>query len=193
MLDELAADDVDRFAVLSGDSETSVQNLCHNLGIGECHGNMKPTDKLSQLNQWQQPGHRIAMFGDGINDAPVLASANVSIAFSNASDLAKVSSDFIILGDDSRALVSARNLAKRTRRNIMQNFGWALGYNALAIPFAAAGFIPPWGAAIGMSLSSLVVVVNALRLESLILESGGDTKNINDTEIPQNVYKKSYL
>jgi Cu2+-exporting ATPase len=106
------------------------------------------------------------MFGDGINDAPTLAAADVSLSFSEATDLANVSSDFIILGDSVDVLADARELAQRTRRNILQNFAWAGGYNLLAVPFAAAGYIPPWGAAIGMSLSSLIVVMNALRLQS---------------------------
>jgi Cu2+-exporting ATPase len=105
------------------------------------------------------------MFGDGINDAPTLALADVSVSFADATDLANNSSDFLILGDNPSVLADARRLARKTRRNIMQNFGWAAGYNLLAIPFAAAGLIPPWGAAIGMSLSSLVVVINALRLQ----------------------------
>jgi Cu2+-exporting ATPase len=106
------------------------------------------------------------MFGDGINDAPTLAAADVSLSFSDATDLANVSSDFLILGDEASTLVQARVMAQKTRRNILQNFAWAGGYNLIAIPFAAAGYIPPWGAAIGMSLSSLIVVMNALRLQS---------------------------
>jgi len=103
--------------------------------------------------------------GDGINDAPTLAAADVSISFADATDLANSSSDFLILGNDASVIVDSRHLARRTRRNIQQNFAWAGAYNLIAVPFAAAGWIPPWGAAIGMSFSSLIVVMNALRLQ----------------------------
>lgn len=168
LLDRLTALDVRQMAILSGDSRQSVSRLCRALGINDCHGGMSPQDKLAWTGRQQQQGHRIAMFGDGINDAPTLAAADVSISFSEATDLANVSSDFLILGDDAGALAEARRLAQRTRRNILQNFAWAGGYNLIAVPFAAAGYIPPWGAAIGMSLSSLIVVMNALRLQSVV-------------------------
>jgi Cu2+-exporting ATPase len=135
------------------------------LGIEDAVGGMSPAQKFEWTRGHQREGSKVAMFGDGINDAPVLALADASISFADATDLANNSSDFLILGDNPSVLADARRLARRTRRNIMQNFGWAAGYNLLAIPFAAAGLIPPWGAAIGMSLSSLVVVVNALRLQ----------------------------
>ncbi len=166
MLSGLADTGVTDIAVLSGDSRRSVSKLCHQLDIKNCHGGMSPQDKLGWTKNRQQQGHRIAMFGDGINDAPTLAAADVSISFSSATDLANVSSDFLILGDDAGALVNARLLARKTRRNILQNLLWAAAYNLVAVPFAAAGYIPPWGAAIGMSVSSLIVVMNALRLQS---------------------------
>ncbi len=166
MLTGLTNTGVTDFAVLSGDSQRSVSKLCHQLDISDCHGGMSPQDKLGWTKKHQQDGFRIAMFGDGINDAPTLAAADVSISFSSATDLANVSSDFLILGDDPGALVNARLLAKKTRRNILQNLAWAAAYNLVAVPFAAAGYIPPWGAAIGMSVSSLIVVMNALRLQS---------------------------
>jgi len=166
MLTGLTNTDVTNFAVLSGDSQRSVSKLCHQLAISECHGGMSPQDKLNWTKTRQQQGHCIAMFGDGINDAPTLAAANVSISFSGATDLANISSDFLILGDDPGVLANARLLARKTRRNILQNLAWAASYNLVAVPFAAAGYIPPWGAAIGMSVSSLIVVINALRLQS---------------------------
>jgi Cu2+-exporting ATPase len=152
-------------AILSGDAADSVQRVARQLGIKDAHGGQSPADKLAWTRTRQIGGRQLAMFGDGINDAPTLAAADVSISFAQATDLANASSDFLVLGDDARALVEARQLAQHTRRNIMQNFAWAAGYNLCAVPFAAAGMIPPWGAAIGMSLSSLIVVMNALRLK----------------------------
>ncbi|UCB56027.1 MAG: heavy metal translocating P-type ATPase [Thiotrichales bacterium] len=166
MLARLLKSRVSHLVVLSGDARRNVSRLCEHLGISECHADMSPHDKLAFTQSRQRQGHRIAMFGDGINDAPTLAAADVSVSFSDATDLANVSSDFILLGDDPRSLSLARTLARKTRKNILQNFAWAGGYNLIAVPFAAAGYIPPWGAAIGMSLSSLIVVMNALRLQS---------------------------
>ena len=105
---------------------------------------MTPRDKLAWTDARQQEGYRIAMFGDGINDAPTLAAADVSISFSEATDLANISSDFLIMGDDASVLASARQTARQTRHNIIWNFSWAAGYNLVAVPFAAAGYIPPW-------------------------------------------------
>ena len=170
MFTRLLRCDVNRLVILSGDAKQGVVNLCQRLGISECHAGMAPKDKLHWTRARQAQGHRVAMFGDGINDAPTLAAANVSISFSEATDLANASSDFLILGDSIEVLPDARRLARKTRCNILQNFAWAGAYNLAAVPFAAAGYIPPWGAAIGMSLSSLVVVVNALRLQSAALD-----------------------
>jgi Cu2+-exporting ATPase len=169
MLEGLKHWGVNRFAVLSGDAQASVTKLCNQLGIRQCLGGQKPVDKLTWTRNQQQKGRRVVMFGDGINDAPTLASADVSISFAGATDLANVSSDFLILGDSADVLADARRLSQLTQRNIMQNFMWAAGYNLLAVPFAAAGYIPPWGAAIGMSLSSLIVVANALRLRTAVI------------------------
>ena len=165
MLTGLADSGVSEVAILSGDAPDSVQRLARQLNIVDAHGGQSPADKLAWTQAQQARGRQLAMFGDGINDAPTLAAADVSISFAAATDLANTSSDFLVLGDDAGALVAARQLARHTRRNIMQNFAWAAGYNLCAVPFAAAGLIPPWGAAIGMSFSSLLVVMNALRLK----------------------------
>ena len=104
------------------------------------------------------------MLGDGVNDAPTLAVADISLTFSEATDLAKNNSDFILLSRDYKELGKAFRLMKKTRQIILQNLGWAIVYNLLAIPLAVIGVITPWMAAIGMSLSSLLVVLNSLRL-----------------------------
>jgi Cu2+-exporting ATPase len=165
MLAGLKDSGVRHFAILSGDAPDSVRRMGKQLGIEEAHGGLSPADKLAWTQAQQMQGRQLAMFGDGINDAPTLAAADVSISFADATDLANSSSDFLILGHDAVALADARHLARQTRRNITQNFSWAVAYNVFAVPFAAAGWIPPWGAAIGMSFSSLFVVMNALRLQ----------------------------
>jgi P-type Cu2+ transporter len=169
MLAGLQDSGVRQLVILSGDAPDSVQRLAGQLGIEEAHGGLSPADKLDWTRARQAQGQSLAVFGDGINDAPTLAAADVSISFSDATDLANASSDFLILGDNTGTLVAARRLARRTRRNIMQNLVWAAAYNLLAVPFAAVGWIPPWGAALGMSFSSLFVVLNALRLQKIII------------------------
>jgi Cu2+-exporting ATPase len=169
MLDGLKDSGVRHFALLSGDAPDSVQRMGKQLNIDDIHGGQSPTNKLAWTQAQQAQGRQLAMLGDGINDAPTLAAADVSISFADATDLANSSSDFLILGKDAAVLADARHLARRTRRNIQQNFAWAGAYNLFAVPFAAAGWIPPWGAAIGMSFSSLFVVMNALRLQKRIV------------------------
>ena len=134
------------------------------LGFDVAIGDMTPADKLNWIRDRQDRGHRVAMVGDGINDAPTLAAADASVSFAHATDLAQVHSGLLVLGSDLDMLPRSRRLAEKTRRIIRQNLLWAAGYNFLAVPAAAVGLIAPWGAAIGMSLSSLLVVVNAMRL-----------------------------
>ena len=155
---------VSDIAVLSGDSQASVERFATGLGVDHALGDQRPEQKLAWIRAAQRAGKRVAMVGDGINDAPTLAAADVSVSFAHATELAQVHSDLLILGRDIGVIGEARGLAQRTRRIIRQNLAWAAAYNLLAVPAAAAGFVPPWGAAIGMSLSSLWVVVNALRL-----------------------------
>lgn len=157
-----------RFVILSGDHQHSVDRVASRIDADLALGGLSPEDKLHWIESEQRHGHRLAMFGDGINDAPTLALADVSFAFSDATHLAQSSSDFIILNPGFGGLVDAFGLMFQTRRIIMQNLLWALIYNLLAIPAAAAGWVPPWLAAIGMSLSSLVVIINALRLKKSI-------------------------
>ncbi len=123
-----------------------------------------PEAKLAHVQALHAAGRRVVMVGDGINDVPSLAAATVSIAPLEATDIAKHESDAILLTRGLAPLAAAFRLARRTRSIISQNLCWALGYNALTIPLAALGLIPPWLAALGMSLSSLLVTLNATRL-----------------------------
>ena len=150
----------------SGDREPAVHHCARQLGLApsRTHAQMLPDDKLSLVRRLQAGGARVLMVGDGINDAPVLAAADVSIAVNQASALARVSADLVSIRPGLAPVAEALAAARRTRRVIAQNLGWAMVYNAAAIPAAACGLIAPWVAALGMSLSSLAVAVNAARL-----------------------------
>ena len=150
--------------LLSGDRVAAVENMATKLGIQQWFGQQSPAAKLDWVNRCQQTGHRVLMVGDGINDVPVLSGADASVALGDASDFARIHADSILLSGNLNTLPEVIALARRTRQIIRQNLTWALLYNLLALPLAAAGMIPPWAAAIGMSASSLLVVGNALRL-----------------------------
>jgi Cu2+-exporting ATPase len=151
-------------ALISGDNRAVVSRIAAKLGIDEQHAECSPEEKLTIIEQAQQRGERVVMIGDGINDAPVLAGADTSIAPAHGALLAQTSADVIMLGESLRPLITAVEMSRRTMRIVRQNLAWAIVYNALALPLAAAGLVPPWAAAIGMSASSLIVVLNALRL-----------------------------
>jgi Cu2+-exporting ATPase len=148
----------------SGDQPAAVAAVAGSLGIRHWQGGLLPADKLALTRKLQAAGRRVAMVGDGINDAPVLAGADVSIALARGTPLAQNAAGIVLLGESLAPLPVAVRLARRTLAVIRQNLALSLGYNISAIPLAAMGLIPPWLAAIGMSLSSLVVVLNALRL-----------------------------
>jgi len=152
--------------ILSGDAAGAVNHVAAELGIGDASYGMRPDDKLARVRELQAAGHQVAMIGDGVNDAPVLAGADVSIAMGQGAQLAHASADMVVLSERLGVLPEGIAKARRTRTVIKQNLGWALFYNMSAVPLAAAGMVAPWMAAIGMSFSSLVVVFNALRLKS---------------------------
>ncbi len=150
--------------LLSGDEEQAVQRIAGQLDIACARARCRPEDKLAYIHALQQQGAIVAMVGDGVNDAPVLAGAQVSIAMGGGTQLAHASADMVLLSEQLPHLVDAVGTSRRTLAIIRQNLGWALVYNVIAVPLAASGQIAPWMAAIGMSASSLVVVLNALRL-----------------------------
>ncbi len=153
-----------RVILLSGDYPHVVDAMAERLGIPEAIGNASPADKLAFVQQLQANGARLLMLGDGVNDVPVLASADISIAMGEASDLAKTSADAVLLSSQLGVLLRSMDMASRTRRIMLQNLFWASAYNASILPLAALGMVTPAWAAIGMSASSLLVVLNALRL-----------------------------
>ncbi len=153
-----------RCELLTGDSSPRAAALGDALGMADTLTGRSPQDKLARVAALQGQGAVVTMVGDGLNDAPVLQRADVSIAVAGATDLARAQADFVIQRGDLTRVELLIATAQRTRRIIRQNFAWALGYNGIGIPLAAMGWIPPWAAALGMSASSLIVVVNSSRL-----------------------------
>ena len=164
MLDRLKASGIEA-VMLTGDPSPQALIMAESLGLQSAYNGLSPTDKVTHIQQLQAKGAVVLMVGDGINDAPVLAAADVSTSIAGAADLAQVSSDSIILNGQIEAITAAKRIANKTERIIKQNFRWALIYNGIVLVPAALGYVPPWLAAIGMSLSSLFVVLNALRLK----------------------------
>ncbi len=152
-----------RVHLLSGDHPAAVSALAVRLGIAIWHGGASPQDKFGYAAQLQREGRVVAMVGDGLNDAPVLARANVSFAMGGGADTAQRHADYVLLGNSLDEVPSTFHQARRAMQIVRQNFGWALAYNAIVLPLAATGWIGPLEAAIGMAASSFIVVLNALR------------------------------
>lgn len=155
-----------RLALLSGDSAGRAQGLAQRLGLQACHAGLSPEDKLSLLRQTQAHGLSCAMVGDGLNDAPVLAAAEVSVAMGHGALAAREGADAVIVSGRLDALADLHHTAHRTMGIVRQNLSWAVAYNATCIPLALAGWLPPWAAGLGMAASSLLVMLNAQRAGS---------------------------
>ncbi len=153
-----------RVRLLSGDRPDAVRRVGQLAGIDDVQGSCLPDDKLAQMRQAQGAGAVVAMVGDGLNDGPVLAGADVSFAFGHAVPLARAQADFVVLGERLGLISGSFAVARRTMRIVRQNLGWAAAYNLVGVPLAMAGWMSPWAAGLGMAASSLLVVVNALRL-----------------------------
>lgn len=152
--------------LLSGDSTQAVTRVAARVGISEFAGGCSPQDKLDYVQNQQKLGRAVAVVGDGLNDGPVLAGAHVSFAFGQAVPLAQAQADFVVLGEQLAVINQSLQLARRTLRIVRQNLTWAAVYNAVCVPLAVFGWLPAWLAGLGMALSSLVVVLNALRLSN---------------------------
>ncbi len=156
-----------RVVLLSGDSPAIVEQVAASLHMDEAHGGMLPDQKLAYVRQLQQQGAVVMMVGDGMNDAAVLRGADVSFAMGSGAALAQSHADAVLIHARLSLLLDAANAAAACMRVIRQNLAWATLYNLLAIPAAAFGLLTPWMAGLGMSLSSVLVVANALRLERM--------------------------
>jgi Cu+-exporting ATPase len=160
-----------RIVMLTGDARATAEAVGRTLHIDDIVAEVKPDEKAAVVERFQREGHRVAMAGDGINDAPALARADVGIAMGTGTDIAMESAQVTLVKGDLNGIVRARQLSRATVRNIRQNLGFAFGYNALGIPIAAGVLYPSFGlllspmiAALAMSLSSISVIGNALRL-----------------------------
>jgi P-type Cu2+ transporter len=160
-------------SAMSGDSPAAVGRVAESLGIEAWEGGMTPEGKHEAITRLQAKGALVAMVGDGVNDAPVLAQAQVSIAMGGGTDLARSQADVVLLSDNLGHLGEGLAVASKTLRIIRQNLGWAFAYNTIAIPLAMAGWVTPWMAGVGMSASSLLVVLNALRLQEPVRRRKG--------------------
>ncbi|MGJ8686818.1 MAG: heavy metal translocating P-type ATPase, partial [Spongiibacteraceae bacterium] len=150
--------------VLSGDNSQHVNKVANELGISQVFSNCSSAQKLAHIRRLQNAGACVMMVGDGVNDAPVIAAADISFSMSDASDITRSHADVILLNNRLSGISQFFNMAQKSRKILLQNIGWAIAYNATALPLAAIGLIPPYIAAIGMSASSLLVLLNAMRL-----------------------------
>ncbi|QNK01194.1 heavy metal translocating P-type ATPase [Dyella telluris] len=162
-LRELRADGV-ALVIASGDAPSRVTVAAANLGVNEVHARQTPLNKLALLKHKKEQGHVTLAVGDGNNDAPILAAADVSAALASGTELAQAHADLLLLHGQLHGLVEARHIARQVQVVVAQGRRWSLAYNLCAVPFAALGLVPPWLAAIGMSASSLAVVINAMRI-----------------------------
>ncbi|MGP5128401.1 heavy metal translocating P-type ATPase [Brachybacterium tyrofermentans] len=156
-----------RTVLLTGDTPAAAERVAGSLGIPEVRAGVLPTEKVAVIEQLQDEGHRVAMVGDGINDAPALAAADLGLGIVTGTDVALKTADIILVRDDLYAIADAITLARATNRTIRTNLIWAFAYNIAAIPIAAIGLLNPLIAAAAMSLSSVFVVHNSLRLQNI--------------------------
>ena len=151
-------------ALLSGDSMHATKAIAKRLGMDDFAGGCLPDQKAAKIKEWQETGERVGMVGDGVNDAPALAQADLSITVAGGSDIAGQTSDLVLTHSDLTLIPWFIDYSRRTRRIILENLGWAFAYNLISVPLAVLGIITPAIAAISMAVSSILVVNNSLRL-----------------------------
>jgi Cu2+-exporting ATPase len=168
-----------RVAMITGDSQAVADSVARRLGVDEVRAQVLPADKAAAVAGFQRAGARVAMVGDGVNDAPALAQADVGIAIGAGTDVAVESAGIVLVRDDPRDVIGAIRLSRASYRTMVQNLVWAAGYNVVAIP-VAAGLLAPWGidlpmavGAVAMSASTIIVAANAQLLRRLDLRPGG--------------------
>ena len=155
-------------SISSGDQEAAVARIAQNLGLQlPYQSGRTPQDKLQELRRLQATGAKVLMVGDGINDAPVLAGADVSMAMAGSAPLAQVQADIVFLQDRLMNVPLSLAHARKTMRIVKENLLWAVLYNCIAIPLALSGVLTPWIAGLGMALSSIIVLLNATRLQKI--------------------------
>jgi len=155
--------------MMTGDNERTANAIAHEAGISEVYAEVLPEGKATEVRKLQESGLIVAMVGDGINDAPALATADIGMAMGTGTDVAMEAADVTLMRGDLNSIPDAILMSRRTMLNIKQNLFWALAYNVIGIPIAALGFLAPWLAGAAMALSSVSVVLNALRLQRIKL------------------------
>jgi Cu2+-exporting ATPase len=165
-----------RVVMLTGDNRATAENIAAQLGIEEVIAEVRPADKADRVRELQATGARVAMVGDGVNDAPALAQADLGVAIGAGTDVAIETADLVLMRSDPVDVPVAIAIGRGTLAKMRQNLGWAVGYNAIALPIAAGVFVPAYGfglrpevAALSMSGSSVIVALNALSLKWLRL------------------------